>query len=98
MAARSEAAGDGDVRTDRMRPSAAEIYERVKQDASEELERRSAGLAFSGLIAGATLGFSGVVLAATQVTLGAHPSTHLIGSLFYPRPSSPSSSAAVSSS
>src|SRR5436190_6459561 len=84
MAARSEAADDGVVRTDRMRPSAAEIYERVKQDASEELERRSAGLAFSGLIAGATLGFSGVVLAATQVTLGAHPSTHLIGSLFYP--------------
>jgi formate-nitrite transporter family protein len=69
---------------ERMRPSAAEIYERVKQDAREELDRKPAGLGFSGLIAGATLGFSGIVLAAVQVALGARPSTNLIGSLFYP--------------
>lgn len=67
-----------------MRPSAAEIYDRVKQDAREELDRRPAGLAFSGLIAGATLGFSGLVLAAVEVALGDRASTLLIGSLFYP--------------
>lgn len=69
---------------ERMRPSAAEIYDRVKQDAREEIDRKPAGLGFSGLIAGATLGFSGLVLAAVQVALGPHSSTQLIGSLFYP--------------
>jgi hypothetical protein len=43
---------------DRVRPGADDIYERVKRDAHEELERPVPALAMSALFAGATLGFS----------------------------------------
>jgi formate/nitrite transporter FocA (FNT family) len=69
----------------RVRPSAADIYEHVKRDAAEELDRPTAALAFSGLFAGATLGFSGLALAAATVAVGggAHGAM-LVPALFYP--------------
>jgi formate/nitrite transporter FocA (FNT family) len=69
----------------RVRPSAADIYENVKRDAAEELDRPTAALAFSGLFAGATLGFSGLALAAAVVAVGPDaPAARLAGALFYP--------------
>jgi formate/nitrite transporter FocA (FNT family) len=72
----------------RVRPSATDIYESVKHDAAEELRRPAAALAFSGLFAGATLGFSGLAAAAAAVTVGnggvSGPGARLIAALFYP--------------
>jgi formate/nitrite transporter FocA (FNT family) len=68
----------------RVRPSAADIYESVKQDAAEELERPPAALAFSGVFAGATLGFSGLSAAAAAALSGTHTGARLIAALFYP--------------
>jgi hypothetical protein len=67
----------------RSRPSAAGIYERVKADAAEELARGPLALAFSGLLAGGTVGFSGLAAAAAAAASGAaHP--RLIAALVYP--------------
>jgi formate-nitrite transporter family protein len=68
----------------RVRPSAADIYESVKRDASEELERHPLALAFSGLFAGATLGFSGLAASSAAVALGAGHGAELIAAIFYP--------------
>lgn len=68
----------------RVRPSAADIYESVKQDAAEELERRPRALAFSGLFAGATIGFSGLAAAAAIVAVGHGHHAELVGAVFYP--------------
>jgi hypothetical protein len=48
----------------RVRASAGGIYERVKRDAAEELDRPISALALSGPFAGATLGFSDLAAAA----------------------------------
>jgi formate-nitrite transporter family protein len=69
---------------ERVRPSAEDIYERVKADAHEELERPVAALAFSALFAGATLGFSGLAAAAVLSEMGGHSSARLVAALFYP--------------
>jgi formate/nitrite transporter FocA (FNT family) len=68
----------------RVRPSAADIYENVKHDAAEELKRGNAALAFSGLFAGATVGFSGLAGAAAASGLSASSRSTLIAALFYP--------------
>lgn len=68
----------------RVRPSAADIYESVKHDASEELRRAPTALAFSGLLAGATVGFSGLASAAVIAALGHTAGARLIGALAYP--------------
>lgn len=72
------------VPEERVRPSASEIYESVKRDAAEELERPIPALAFSALFAGATLGFSGLAAATAATLAGASPSADLLGALFYP--------------
>ena len=69
---------------ERVRPSAAEIYESVKRDAAEELERPVPALAFSALFAGATLGFSGLAAASAATLAGASGGAELIGALVYP--------------
>jgi len=69
---------------DRVRASAADIYENVKRDATEELERPAAALAFSGLLAGATVGFGALASAAVTSALSGHPGAHLVGALFFP--------------
>jgi formate/nitrite transporter FocA (FNT family) len=68
----------------RLRASAADIYERVKREAAEELDRPVAALAFSGLFAGASVGFGVVVSAAATVALTGHHAEHLVGAIFFP--------------
>jgi formate/nitrite transporter FocA (FNT family) len=72
------------VAEERVRPSAADIYERVKRDAAEELGRPDAALALSGLFAGATLGFSGLASAGVSALLGNSPGADVVAALFYP--------------
>lgn len=77
-------AGEDEVGQDRVRASAADIYERVKHDAADELERPLAALAFSGLFAGATVGFGAVAAAAVSATLAGHQDATLVGAIFFP--------------
>jgi formate-nitrite transporter family protein len=72
------------VPEERVRPSAAEIYESVKRDAAEELARPIPALAFSALFAGATVGFSGLAAAAATSLAGDSSGAELFGALFYP--------------
>ncbi|HWE08169.1 MAG TPA: formate/nitrite transporter family protein [Solirubrobacteraceae bacterium] len=80
------AAGDEDEEGDqgRLRASAADIYERVKREAAEELERPVPALAFSGAFAGATVGFGVIASAAASAALVGHQDARLIGTLFFP--------------
>jgi formate/nitrite transporter FocA (FNT family) len=68
----------------RVRATAAEIYERVKREGAVELERPVAGLAFSGLFAGASVGFGAVASAAATAALAGHGDARLVGALFFP--------------
>ena len=52
------------------RPSAHDIYDRVRQDAHDELERPSSSLAFSGLFAGFTIGATPLAYALALSELG----------------------------
>jgi formate-nitrite transporter family protein len=67
-----------------LRASASEIYERVKREAGEELDRPVAALAFSGLFAGASVGFGVVAEAAAAAALPGHHDARLIGAIFFP--------------
>ena len=58
-------AGEGSAR-----PQAGQILRRVLEDAEEEIGRPSSALAFSGLAAGMTMGFSGLGVAIAQHVLG----------------------------
>lgn len=68
----------------RVRPSAHDIYESVKLDAAEELDRPTSALAFSGLLAGATVGFGVLAASAATALVGDVPGRELIAALFYP--------------
>jgi formate/nitrite transporter FocA (FNT family) len=81
-AAEGEDHGAGD--DGRLRASAADIYERVKREAQEEIERPIPALALSGLFAGACLGFGAVASAAATASLGNHPYSELLGAVFFP--------------
>jgi formate/nitrite transporter FocA (FNT family) len=72
------------VSDERPRPSAADIYDRVKRDATDELSRPVAALAFSGLFAGATVGFGGLAAAAAAATVGPARGAALLAAVFYP--------------
>lgn len=74
----------GEQQTNRVRASAAEIYENVKRDAADELARPAAALGFSGLFAGATVGFGALASAAAVAALAGHHGAKLIGALFFP--------------
>ena len=67
-----------------VRASAADIYERVKREGAAELERPVAALAYSGLFAGASVGFGAVASAAATVALAGHADARLVGALFFP--------------
>jgi formate-nitrite transporter family protein len=69
---------------DRVRASAADIYERVKREGAAELDRPAAALAFSGLFAGASVGFGAVASAAATVALAGHADAGLVGALVFP--------------
>ncbi len=66
------------------RPEASEILARVMADAESELERSSAGLAFSGFAAGLTMGLSGLGVAVLQEALPPTHSAHLLAYTLYP--------------
>jgi formate/nitrite transporter FocA (FNT family) len=76
---RGRGADDGPLRA-----SAAEIYERVKREAVEELDRPLPGLAFSGLFSGASVGFGVVASAGAAAALAGAHDARLIGALFFP--------------
>jgi formate/nitrite transporter FocA (FNT family) len=82
--AASEGTEDGAGDEGRVRASAADIYERVKRDALVELDRPVAALAFSGLFAGASVGFGAVASAAATVALAGHHDGRLVGAIFFP--------------
>jgi formate/nitrite transporter FocA (FNT family) len=83
MAAR-EGANDSAGDEGRVRASAADIYESVKREAAGELDRPVAALAFSGLFAGASVGFGAVASAAAAVALAGHSDARLVGAIFFP--------------
>lgn len=65
------------------RPSAALIYERVRQAGGEELERPPAALAFSGLFAGFTVGATPLLFALALATVEGGSET-FVAALVYP--------------
>ena len=66
------------------RPSAREIYERVRQDALDELDRTPGALAFSALFAGFTIGATPLAEAATLSLLHGQGGAKLAAALVYP--------------
>ena len=70
-------------RTESSRPSVEEIYARVREDASDELERTPSALAFSGLFAGFTIGASALAYATALVFLDGG-SALFVAALVYP--------------
>ena len=66
------------------RPTAREIYERVIQDARDELARPPSRLGFSALLAGATVGLSGLAAAIAMSVLPHTPTATFVAALLYP--------------
>jgi formate/nitrite transporter FocA (FNT family) len=66
------------------RPTAREIYERVIQDARDELARPASRLGFSALLAGATVGLSGLAAAIALSVLGGTPGATFAAAVVYP--------------
>lgn len=66
------------------RPDAGEIYERVTEDARTELERAPTQLAFSGLFAGAAIGFTPLAYVLVLSVLPPGEDARLIAAIFYP--------------
>jgi len=67
-----------------VRPTAAEILERVLSDAESEVGRPASALALSGLAAGLTMGFTGLGVAASFHAFGHGPWQHFAAYLIYP--------------
>jgi formate/nitrite transporter FocA (FNT family) len=67
-----------------VRPTAAEILERVLSDAESEVDRPLPALALSGLAAGLTMGFTGLGVAASFAAFGHGPWQHFAAYLIYP--------------
>jgi formate/nitrite transporter FocA (FNT family) len=66
------------------RPTAAEIYESVEQNARAELKRTPKALALSGLAGGMGMGLTGIAVASAGALLGNSPSAQFAALLFYP--------------
>jgi formate/nitrite transporter FocA (FNT family) len=66
------------------RPTAREIYERVQQDAQDELERTPGALAFSAVFAGFTIGATPLAEAAALALLHGSSGAELVAALVYP--------------
>jgi formate-nitrite transporter family protein len=66
------------------RLTAAEILEKVEQNADEELGRRSSALAVSGLGAGMVMGLTGLGVAAGLALLGTGPWERFAANTLYP--------------
>jgi formate/nitrite transporter FocA (FNT family) len=70
------------VSADRL--TAAEIYDRVSENAQEELARSSPALAFSGLGAGIAMGLTGLGVAAALAVLGGGSWPRFVSAMLYP--------------
>src|SRR5436189_3109902 len=66
------------------RPTAREIYERVQEDAHDELERSPGALAFSALFAGFTIGATPLAEAAALALLHSSGGATIVAALVYP--------------
>jgi formate/nitrite transporter FocA (FNT family) len=67
-----------------IRRTAREIFERVEDNAHDELRRSVHALAFSGLAGGLSMGLTGLGVAAALAALGATPGREFIAYLLYP--------------
>ncbi len=66
------------------RRNALEIFQKVEENAHDELRRSSRALAFSGLAGGMGMGLTGLSVASVQYILGHGPWQDFIALLFYP--------------
>lgn len=66
------------------RRSAQEIFEKVAENAREELSRSSRALAFSGVAGGMGMGLTGLSVAVVQASLGPGQWQEFVSLLFYP--------------
>jgi formate-nitrite transporter family protein len=69
---------------DSTRPSAQVIYERVLDDARDEIERRNDRLAFSGVFAGLAMGLTAIGVATALAVLPPGGSSDALAKLLYP--------------
>lgn len=66
------------------RRSALEIFEKVAENAADELRRSSRALAFSGVAGGMGMGLTGLAVAVVQSVVGAGPWQDFVSLMFYP--------------
>jgi formate-nitrite transporter family protein len=67
-----------------VRRTAREIFEKVEDNAHEELRRSTHALAFSGLAGGFSMGLTGLGVAAAMVGLGDTPGRNFLAYMLYP--------------
>jgi formate/nitrite transporter FocA (FNT family) len=70
--------------TEPSRPSAHDIYDRVRQDAEDELSRPNSSLVFSGLFAGFTIGATPLAASLAAAALSPGGATSFVAALVYP--------------
>jgi len=67
-----------------LRRTAQEIFQKVEDNAHEELRRSPQALAFSGFAGGVSMGLTGLAVAAAMTQLGNVPARDFIASMLYP--------------
>jgi formate-nitrite transporter family protein len=67
-----------------LRRTAHEIFEKVEDNAHQELRRSSHALAFSGLAGGFSMGLTGLAVAAALAQLGNVPAREFLAYMLYP--------------
>lgn len=70
--------------TDTIRLTAQEIFEKVEDNAHDELRRSAHALAFSGFAGGLSMGLTGVAVASAMAALGNVPGREFIAFMLYP--------------
>ena len=70
--------------SDTLRRTAHEIFEKVEDNAHQELRRSAHALAFSGFAGGLSMGLTGLGVAAALAALGDTPGSAFIAYLIYP--------------
>jgi formate/nitrite transporter FocA (FNT family) len=69
---------------DTVRLTAQEIFEKVEDNAHDELRRSAHALAFSGFGGGLSMGLTGVAVASAMAALGSAPGHEFIAFMLYP--------------
>lgn len=70
--------------TETLRRTAHEIFEKVEDNAHQELRRSPHALAFSGFAGGLSMGLTGIGVAAAMVALGDIPGREFLAYMMYP--------------